>query len=101
MRRRRLSHLRRVWRYTVAAMPSLAAPHDRFLWCLVKGEQRAEAFARLIEGLGHDLRFLHNGELRTSQLYKEPAQLETAAAAKRTELLAKGWADPNSLGWGR
>ena len=76
------------------------APRDRVLWCLVKQQQRAEAVVRLIDGLGTDLRYLHNGELRESRVYRDDAQLQATAAAKRNDLLAKGWVDPNSLAWG-
>ena len=74
-------------------------PEDRILWCLLKGEQRAEAVVRVIDGTGIDLRYLHNGELRASQLYRDDAQLQASAAAKRNDLLARGWVDPASLAW--
>jgi hypothetical protein len=77
------------------------APRDRVLWCLLKGQQRAEAVVRLIDGFGTDLRYLHNGELRESRVCRDDAQLQASAAAKRNDLLAKGWADPGSLAWGR
>ena len=65
------------------------SPRDRLLWCFLKGQQRAEAMVRLIDGLGTDLRCLHNGELRASRVYRDDAQLQAAAAAKRSDLLSK------------
>jgi hypothetical protein len=44
---------------------------------------------------------LHNGKLRASQLCFDDAQLQATAAAKRNELLAKGWVDPGSVARGR
>lgn len=63
--------------------------------------RHAEAVIRLIDGLGTDLRYLHNGALRESRVYRDDAQLQATAAAKRNDLLAKGWVDPGSLAWGR
>ena len=34
---------------------------DPILWCLLKGEQRAEAVVRLIDGIGTDLRYRREG----------------------------------------
>ena len=55
----------------------------------------------MIDGLGTDLRYLDNGELRESRVYRDDAQLKATAAATRNDRLAKGWADPGSLSWGR
>jgi hypothetical protein len=74
---------------------------DRVLWCLVKGDNRAEAVVRVIRGTWVDLRYLLNGKLRASQLCSDDAQLQATAAAKRNELLARGWVDPGSLAQGR
>ena len=82
----------------IAPQPASA---DRVLWCLVKGEQRAEAAVRVIHGAGIDLRYPHNGDLRERRLYRDEGQLQASAAAKRNDLLAKGWVDPGSLAWGR
>jgi len=76
------------------------SPGDRVLWCLLKGQQRAEAVVRLIDGLGTDLRYLHNGDLRESRLYRDDVQLQATAAAKRNDLLADGWTDVPKLAWG-
>ena len=76
------------------------APHDRVLWTLVKGAQRAEAVVRVVEGLGQELRLLHNGDLRRSQIYRDDGW-EGAAIAVKAELEAKGWHDPQRLAWGR
>jgi hypothetical protein len=71
---------------------------DRLLWCLVNGEQRAEAVVRAIHRNWAELRFLHNGTLRASQAYRDNAQLRAAAAAKRNELLARGWTELPPVG---
>ena len=46
---------------------------------------------------GAELRYLHNCELRASQAFRDNARLQAGAAAKRNELLAKGWTDNGSL----
>lgn len=77
------------------------APRDRILWVLVRPEQRAEAVIRLIENVGHELRLLHNGQLRQSQVYRDDAELQARAMTVRAELEAAGWKDPGRLEWGR
>ena len=54
-----------------------------------KGRQRAEAVVRVIHGMGIDLRYLWNGDLRDSQLYRDDEQLQAAAAKMRDGLLAR------------
>ena len=51
----------------------------------------AEARVRPIEGVGAELRFEWNGELRVSQVFKAWEELEAAAADKRRDLEARGW----------
>ncbi len=89
----------RVRQQRAAVQPRQAT--DVELWRLTKGAHIAEAVVRLIDGLGTDLRYLHNGDLRESRVYRDDAQLQATAAAKRNDLLAKGWVDPGSLAWGR
>ncbi len=46
---------------------------------------------RPIEGIGVELRFEWNGELRVSQVFKTWDALEAAAAGKHSELEGRGW----------
>jgi hypothetical protein len=64
---------------------------DSVLWTLRKGDHTAEARVRPIEGVGVELRFLWNGDLRWSQLFKSWPELEATEKAKRTELEERGW----------
>jgi hypothetical protein len=70
---------------------------DRLLWCLVKGDQRVEAIVRASHRNWAELRYLQNGELQASHSYHDNAPLQAAAAARRNELLARGWTDPGSI----
>ena len=64
------------------------------LWRLVKDGHVAEARVRPIEGVGVELRYEWNGELRVSQMFKTWEELEAAATEKRKELEARGWHSP-------
>jgi hypothetical protein len=61
------------------------------LWRLVKGGHVAEALVRPIDGIGVELRYEWNGDLRVSQMFKSWEELEAAASEKRRELEARGW----------
>ena len=61
------------------------------LWKLTKSEHVAEARVRAIHGVGVELRYLWDGELRASQVFKMWDALEEAAAEKRVELEGRGW----------
>jgi hypothetical protein len=61
------------------------------LWRLTKSGHVAEARVRPIDGIGLELRFEWNGDLRVSQVFRSWAELEVAAAEKRRELEARGW----------
>ena len=61
------------------------------LWRLVKEGHVAEARVRPIEGVGVELRYEWNGELRVSRILKTWEALEAAATEKRRELMARGW----------
>ena len=61
------------------------------LWALRKGGNEATATMRSIHGIGLELRFAWNGDLRWSQVYRDPADLREHAEAKRTELVQRGW----------
>jgi hypothetical protein len=74
------------------------SPRDRVLWCLMKGQQRAEAVVRLIDGLGTDLRYLWNGDLRASQVYRNDVTLHSEAAKMREGLIGRGWVDAPPMG---
>ena len=61
------------------------------LWRLVKAGHVAEARVRPIEGIGVELRYEWNGDLRVSQMFKTWEELQAAATEKRRELDARGW----------
>lgn len=61
------------------------------LWSLTKSGHRAEARVRTIAGVGVELRYEWNGELRESRVFKRREELELAAGEKRRELLERGW----------
>jgi len=46
---------------------------------------------KAIDGVGLELRFLIDGELRHSQLFRDWPSLEQAAAEKKTDFLSRGW----------
>ncbi len=62
------------------------------LWTLTKNGRTATAHVRAIPGIGRELRFLIDGELRHSQLYRDWQLLEQAAQTKRAEFKQRGWA---------
>ena len=61
------------------------------LWRLVKAGHVAEARVRPIDGVGLELRYEWNGELRVSQVFMTWEELEASAEEKRLELEARGW----------
>jgi hypothetical protein len=58
---------------------------------LAKDGHTAAAFVRPIHGIGVELRYLWDGDLRVSQVFRGWDELEAAAAEKRRELEARGW----------
>ena len=57
------------------------------------------ARVRPIEGIGIELRYERNGELRASQMFSAWELLEAAATEKRQEIEARGWhAEPQPGG---
>jgi hypothetical protein len=46
---------------------------------------------RRIEGVGLELRFMWNGDLAHSQVYKDVQDLLRASGSKRQELEGRGW----------
>lgn len=64
---------------------------EKVLWSLSKGSQPAEATLRRIEGVGLELRFIWNGELAHSQIYKNVQDLLRVSSSKREELEGRGW----------
>ena len=72
-----------------SAEPPVASAQP--LWRLVKSGHVAEARVRPIEGVGVELRYQWDDELRVSQMFKSWDELEAAAAEKRQELEARGW----------
>jgi hypothetical protein len=72
----------------------------RLLWRLIKDGQVAEARVRPIEGIGVELRFEWNGDLRVSQMFKSLEALEAAATEKRQKLEPRGWhSEPQPGAW--
>jgi len=61
------------------------------LWRLVKDGHVAEAKMRPIDGVGVELRYEWNGDLRVSQVFKSWDALESVATEKRQGLEARGW----------
>jgi hypothetical protein len=59
------------------------------------GSRSYRARLRRIEGVGLELRFIWNGELAHSQVYRDVQDLLSASNSKREELEGRGW---NSLG---
>ena len=76
------------------------ASRDETLWTLTKAGSRARAIARTVAGVGIELRFMWNSELRQSQVYRDPAEAAAASSAKRKELVGRGWADVPPIMWG-
>lgn len=70
------------------------------IWTLTKGPNRARAITRAVPGLGRELRYDWNGDLRQSQVYRTAVDLFSVAFAKREELLAAGWAEAPPIMWG-
>ena len=67
------------------------------IWTLRKGDHVAAAEICSITGVGLDLRYLANGELRETRLFRGIAAGSDAvdtALTKREELEAKGWRAP-------
>lgn len=62
------------------------------LWTLIKDGHDARADVRGIEGIGFELRYVWDGDLRVSEVFRDWAALTQAAADKRRELDARGWA---------
>lgn len=66
---------------------------DQRLWSLSRHGDHVEARVRTIPDVGVELRFLWNGDLHESRLFKradDPA-LRERAEEKRLELALKGW----------
>ena len=65
--------------------------NDRPLWTLQRGDQRAQAVAREVPGVGLELRITIDGEMRLTQVYGGGVRLGIAAAEKRQALRDTGW----------
>ena len=73
---------------------------DLAVWTLTKNGHGAHAVAREIAGVGIELRYLWDDELRQSQVYRNSEALAEAANAKRDELIVNGWSEVPKLAWG-
>jgi hypothetical protein len=58
---------------------------------MTKGRHVAEATVRRVPGVGLELRYALDGELRTSRVHRATATLVADAEGKRSEMEAKGW----------
>ena len=61
------------------------------LWVLRKEHHTAEAGVRSVPGVGLELRFTINGELRYSHRFTVWSELEWLAQEKRADFEARGW----------
>lgn len=68
-----------------------AGPAQLALWRMRKGRHIAEAVIRRVPGVGLELRYALDGELRTSRVHRETATLAADAEGKRSEMEARGW----------
>ena len=62
------------------------------LWTLSKGHKTVQADVREIEGVGLELRFLWDGVVMQSHLFRDGTELLKEATTKRFELEDGGWA---------
>jgi hypothetical protein len=62
------------------------------LWTLRKGNKTVQADVREIEGVGLELRYLWDGVLMQSHLFRDGTELLKEATTKRFELEESGWA---------
>lgn len=79
------------WDYKPPAQrlePVILAPP---LWVLTKNGHTATARVKAIDGVGLELRYEWDGDLRASQVFKSWEELGVASGEKRRELEAKGW----------
>jgi hypothetical protein len=74
--------------------------NDTRIWGLVKGPHNARAVARQVPGVGIELRYLWNDEVRGTQVFRNSVELAEAASKKREELSAAGWIDQPMPTWG-
>lgn len=73
---------------------------DTRIWGLVKNGHTARAVSRQVPGVGIELRYLWDDEVRATQVYRNSVELAEAASRKRQELIANGWLDQPTPEWG-
>jgi hypothetical protein len=61
------------------------------LWSLQRGKKTATAAVREIERVGFELRYVWDGELMQSHLFRDGTELLREAEMKRFELEGRGW----------
>jgi hypothetical protein len=64
---------------------------EKVPWSLRRGHQTAEAVFVQVPEIGLGLRFIWNGELAHSQVYRDTSDLQRVTQEKRRELEARGW----------
>ena len=62
------------------------------IWTLQKDANKATATTRTVAGVGVELRYEFNGEVRQSQVYKDTDELAAAASHRRDGLNRAGLA---------
>ena len=68
-----------------------AGPAQLALWRMTRGQHVAEAVIRRVPGIGLELRYALDGELRASRVHRDAAMLAADAEGKRSEMASKGW----------
>jgi hypothetical protein len=61
------------------------------LWTLTNGRKTATAAVREIQGVGLELRYVWDGELMQSHLFRDGTELLKDADTKRLQLEKWGW----------
>ena len=66
---------------------------DERIWNLAKDGHTTRAVARHVPGVGIELRYLQDDELRATHVFRNSVELAEAASKEREALLAAGWID--------
>jgi hypothetical protein len=76
-------------------------PQNETLWTFEKAGNPARAVARKIPGVGIEVRFLWNSELRQGQVYRDLVEAAAASSEKRKELVGSDsfWFSTRSREW--
>ena len=80
-------------------VPDVERLTDHTIWTLEKGGHRATASTRKVAGVGVELRFEWDGDVRQSHIYRDVIELAAAADIKRRALVEQGWRDVPPIVW--